>query len=102
MFKLKLSVDIREAKNFKMAANVFVRFTLKLNDKFHQFKSEQPSAIRQGATESKLNGSFATHEFYANKAQLGRILNENAVEVTLIHHDGQRQVGALSVPLKMI
>jgi len=35
IFKLKLSVDIREAKNFKSAANVFVKFSMKLNEKFH-------------------------------------------------------------------
>ena len=102
LFKLKLSIDIREAKNFKVAANVFVKFTVKLNDKFHQFKSEQPSAIRQGAAESKLNGSFATYEFFANKQQLGTILTNNQVDVTLIHHDGNREVGAVQVPLQMI
>ena len=68
LFKLKLSVDIRGAKNFKVAANVFVKFTLQLNKQFHQFKSEQPSAIRPGASETKLSGSFATYEFLANKA----------------------------------
>ena len=87
-YKLKLSVDVREAKNFKVAANVFVRFSVQLNGQFHQFKSEQTSAIRQGASESKLNGSFATYEFFANKAQLGGLLGENAVDVKLIHHDG--------------
>ena len=39
-YKLKLSVDVREAKNFKVAANVFVRFSVQLNGQFHQFKSE--------------------------------------------------------------
>ena len=34
LFKLKLSVDIRGAKNFKVAANVFVKFTLQLNKQF--------------------------------------------------------------------
>ena len=33
------------------------------------------------------------YEFLANKAQLGAILGENAVDVKLIHHDGQREVG---------
>ena len=27
-YKLKLSVDVREAKNFQVAANVFVRFSV--------------------------------------------------------------------------
>ena len=45
-YRLKLSVDVRSAKNFKQAGNVFVKFGLQLQDKFHQFKSEQPSAIR--------------------------------------------------------
>ena len=30
-FKLKLSVDVRGAKNFKVAANVFVKFSVNLN-----------------------------------------------------------------------
>ena len=35
-YKLKLSIDIREAKNFKVAANVFVQFSVKLaNGQFH-------------------------------------------------------------------
>lgn len=34
-FRLKLSVDVRSAKNFKVAANVFVKFTVQLLDKFH-------------------------------------------------------------------
>lgn len=67
-YKLKLSVDVRDAKNFQVAANVFVKFSVQLQDQIHQFKSEQTSAIRQGAAESKLNGSFATYEFFANKA----------------------------------
>ena len=71
LYKLKLSVDIREAKNFKMAANVFVQYSMRLNGKFHQFKSEQSSAIRQGAGESRMEGSFATYDFMANKMQLG-------------------------------
>ena len=102
LYKLKLSVDIRGAKNFKVAANVFVKFTLQLNKQFHQFKSEQPSAIRPGASETKLSGSFATYEFLANKAQLGTILSNNALDVSLVHSDGQREVGALSCPLRML
>ena len=31
-YKLKLSVDIRSAKAFKVAANVFVKFSMQLND----------------------------------------------------------------------
>ena len=35
-YKLKLSIDIREAKNFQVAANVFVQFSVKLaNGQFH-------------------------------------------------------------------
>jgi hypothetical protein len=68
LYRLKLSVDIRSAKNFKVAANVFVKFSLQLQDKFHQFKSEQASLIRQGAAETKLSSSFATYEFFADKA----------------------------------
>ena len=66
-YRLKLSVDVRSAKDFREAANAFVQFSVKLQDKFHKFKSEQPSAIRQGPSESKLTGSFATYEFLANK-----------------------------------
>ena len=84
-FRLKLSVDVRSAKNFKVAANVFVKFTVQLQEKFHQFRSEQPSPIRQGGAECKLNGSFATYEFFANKAQLGALLNNNALDVQLLH-----------------
>lgn len=93
---------MRGVKNFQVAANVFVKFSVKLNGQFHQFKSEQASAVRQGAAECKLNGSFATYEFFANKAQLGTILGSNAVDVTLIHSDGQREVGKVKVPLKML
>ena len=28
VYKLKLSVDVREAKNFRVAANVFVKFSV--------------------------------------------------------------------------
>ena len=35
MYKLKLSVDVRGAKNFKVAANVFVKFSVQLNGQFH-------------------------------------------------------------------
>jgi len=35
MFKLKLSVDVRGAKNFQVAANVFVKFSVQLNGQFH-------------------------------------------------------------------
>ena len=35
-YKLKLSIDIREAKNFQVAANAFVQFSVKLaNGQFH-------------------------------------------------------------------
>ena len=102
LYRLKLSIDIRSAKNFKVAANVFVRFTLQLQDKFHQFKSESASPIRQGAAETKLGSSFATYEFFADKAQLGAILNNNSLDVALIHHDGQREVGSVRVPLKIL
>jgi len=49
-----------------------------------------------------MSGSFATYEFLANKAQLGTLLGSNAVDVALIHHDGQREVGQVKVPLKML
>ena len=65
-----------------------MKFSVNLNGQFHQFKSEQASAIRQGASESKMSGSFATYEFFANKAQLGTLLGSNAVDVALVHHDG--------------
>ena len=35
IYKLKLSIDVREAKNFRVAANVFVRFGVQLGDQFH-------------------------------------------------------------------
>ena len=38
----------------------------------------------------------------ANKAQLGTILSNNALDVSLVHSDGQREVGALSCPLRML
>ena len=85
-----------------MAANVFVKFGVKLQDKFHQFRSEKPSSIRQGGAECKLNGSFASYDFFANKAQLGALLNNNSIDVTLLHHDGDRVIGQLKVPLKML
>ncbi len=34
-YKLKLSIDIREAKNFKMAANAFIQFSVQLSGQFH-------------------------------------------------------------------
>ena len=101
-YKLKLSVDVRTAQNFNLSANVFVKFAVQLSDKFHQFRSEQPSAIRQGPSESKLQGSFASYEFFANKPELGSIMNNNAVDITLLHSDGQREVGSVRVPLKML
>ena len=101
-YKLKLSIDVREAKNFKVAANVFVQFSVQLGKHFHQFKSESASAIRQGAAETKLSGSFATYEFLANKKQLGEMLNSNDIDLKLIHHDGNREIGALKVPMKML
>ena len=35
IYKLKLSIDVREAKNFRVAANVFVKFGVQLGDQFH-------------------------------------------------------------------
>lgn len=35
IYKLKLSIDIREAKSFKVAANVFVKFCVQLGDQYH-------------------------------------------------------------------
>lgn len=29
-------------------------------------------------------------------------MNNNAVDVTLLHHDGQREIGQVKVPLKML
>jgi len=29
-------------------------------------------------------------------------MSENSIDVSLIHHDGQRQVGSVQVPLKML
>ena len=49
-----------------------------------------------------MQGSFAAYEFFANKPQLGAILNNNEVDVTLLHSDGQREIGSLRVPLKML
>ena len=43
MYKLKLSIDVREAKSFKVAANVIVKFGVQLAGQYHQFKSEQPT-----------------------------------------------------------
>lgn len=102
VFRLKLSVDVREAKNFTAAALVLVQISAKLGDQFHQFRSEQASAIRQGAADSKMSGSFASFEFLADKTQLGQMLASDAVDVSLFQQDGQREVGALKVPLKML
>ena len=29
-------------------------------------------------------------------------MGENSIDVSLIHHDGQRQIGSVKVPLKML
>ena len=47
-------------------------------------------------------GSFAAYEFFANKPELGGILNNNSVDVTLLHSDGKREIGQMKVPLKML
>ena len=88
-------MDVREAKNFSVSANVFVKFSVQLGGQFHQFKSEQASPIRQGTSESKLTGSFATYEFFANKQQLGQLMSNQSIDLSLIHADGQKEVGAL-------
>ena len=72
IYKLKLSVDVREAKNFKVASNIFVKFALQLaGGQHHQFKSEMATTVPQGAIETRLSGSFASYEFFANRAELG-------------------------------
>ena len=35
IYKLKLSVDVRDAKNFSVSANVFVKFSVQLGGQFH-------------------------------------------------------------------
>ena len=49
-----------------------------------------------------MTGSFVTYEFFANKQQLGQMLSDNSLDLSLIHADGQREVGSLQVPLKML
>ena len=55
-----------------------------------------------GAAETRLVGSFASYEFFADKGQLGQMLGQNNLDVTLLHHDGQREVGQVRVPLRML
>ena len=92
----------------KVAANAYVQFTLNLGSgqgskqQFHQFKSDQPTPISQGNQETKLESSFASYEFEANKTALGTILNRNELVVSLVHQDGNRKIGEAKVPLKML
>ena len=108
LYNLKLSVDLRSVKNMKVAANAYVQFSLNLGSgqgskqQFHQFKSDQPTAIGQGTSETKLESSFASYEFQANKAALGTILNRNELIVSLVQQDGNRKIGEAKVPLKML
>ena len=108
LFKLKFSVDIRSVKNMKVAGNALVKWQLNLgvgkgaSNQFHQFKSNHSTPVSQGGSETKLEGSYASYEFLANKAQLGAILGRNELNVSLIQQDGNRQMGEVSVPLKML
>lgn len=95
-------MDVRAVKNLKVAANVLVSYSLELNDKVHQFKSAEAVPCRAGATETKLEGTYSMYEFLADKPTLGQVLNKNVLTVRLMAVEGDRPLGEVMVPLKML
>ncbi len=73
-YKLKLSVDVRSVKNLKLAANLTTHFSIDLSadankSKLMQFKAANSTVVKQSQQqETKLQDSFASYEFVANKA----------------------------------
>jgi hypothetical protein len=106
VYNLKLSVDVRSVKNLKVAGSITTKYSLNLsaeNSKaqFHQFTSSKATPVRQQSqSETKLEDTFSSYEFLANKAQLGAILGRNEVSVTLC--DGNTEVASVHVPFKML
>jgi hypothetical protein len=52
---------------------------------FHAFSAKEGTPVSQGAHETKIQDTFASYEFVANKAELGAVLNRCEVDISLFH-----------------
>lgn len=103
-YKLKLSIDLKSVKNFKVAANMVSQFSVNLGESvYHQFKSAQATSVPQNQpAETALHDTFAAYDFLANKGQLGAILGRNSISVALSQANSGTEIGQATIPLKML
>ena len=110
-FKLKLSVDVLSVKNLQMSANLQTKLNLNLQASGlknntslinHSFAAKEATPVNQGAHETKLADSFASYEFVATKSELGAILTNCEVDVSLVHSINQKTVGRVGLPLRFL
>lgn len=81
---LKLTIDFLTAKDFKMAANVMISYSIKLLQQTHSFKSGKATPVGVNS-EVKLTQVFASFEFQASKSELFTLLNEASLPTKVLH-----------------
>jgi len=108
-FQLKLSVDILSVKNLSVSAQVVAKYSVNLQASgcranktlvLHSFTSKETTAVNSGAHDTKLADSFASFEFVANKQELGAVLGKCEVDLAIVHHSNNKELGRVSFPLK--
>ncbi|TNV83154.1 hypothetical protein FGO68_gene15387 [Halteria grandinella] len=106
---LKLSIDFLSVKEMKISAQISVSYSLRLQStSSHQFKSAPATPVNQGATETKLQNSFASYDFQASKTEIAEIIGSTQLIARINHAPQNQEIGfvvvefrdLLSAPLK--